>query len=102
MCNATGGNEFSETIPILHTKISILDKTECYFCQSGMSTNYYCTAECDNVQRSLDGKRLCGDAFFLSVDILESTIKNMKVKELKGELKSRRLLQGGKEVELQD
>ena len=62
-CNATGGNELSEPIPILRTKFSNLEKTECYFCQVGMPTNYYCTVECDNGQRSLDGKRLCGDAF---------------------------------------
>ena len=62
-CNATGGNELSEPIPILFTKFSTLDNTECYFCQSGMPTNYYCTVECDNSQRSLDGKRVCGDNF---------------------------------------
>ena len=28
-----------------------------------MSTNYYCTVECDNGQIILDGKRVCGDAF---------------------------------------
>ena len=42
-CNATGDNELSEPIPILRTKFFTLDKTECYFCQYGMSTNYYCT-----------------------------------------------------------
>ena len=62
-CNATGGNELSEPIPILSTKFSTLDNTECSFCQSGISTNYYCTEECDNGQRSLDGKKLCGGAF---------------------------------------
>ena len=62
-CNETGGNELSDPIPILHTKFSTLEKTECSFCQAGMSTNYYCTAECDNGQRSLDRKRECGDAF---------------------------------------
>ena len=36
------------------------------------------------------------------VDLSEATIKNMKVKELKGELKSHRLSQIGKKVELQD
>ena len=61
-CNETGGNELSETTPILRTKLSTLEKTECSFCQAGMSTNYYCTVECDNGQRSLDGKRVCGDA----------------------------------------
>ena len=37
-----------------------------------------------------------------SADILEATIKKMKAKKLKGELKSRRILKGGKKVELQD
>ena len=37
-----------------------------------------------------------------SVDISEATIKKMKVKELKGNLKSRRILQIGKKAELQD
>ena len=63
-CNTTGGNELSEPIPILRTKFSTLEKTECSFCQAGMPTNYYCTVECDNGQRSLDGKRVCGNAFF--------------------------------------
>ena len=36
-----------------------------------------------------------------SVDLSEATIKNMKVKDLKGELKSRRLLHIGKKLELQ-
>ena len=63
-CNATGGNGLSEPIPILRTKFSTLDKTEYSFCQDVIPTDYYCTAECDNVQRSLDGKRVCGDAFY--------------------------------------
>ena len=29
-----------------------------------MTTNYYCTVEFDNGQRSLDGKIVCGHAFF--------------------------------------
>ena len=62
-CNATGGNELSDPIPILRNKFSTLENTECYFCQDGMPTNYYCTVECDNGQISLDGKRVCGDAF---------------------------------------
>ena len=66
-CNATGGNELSEPIPILITKLSTLDTTECSFCQAGMPTNYYCTVKFDNGQRSLDEKRVCGDAFFLNV-----------------------------------
>ena len=66
-CNATGGNELSEPIPILRTKFSTLEKTECYFCQAGIPTNYYCTVECDNGQRSLDGKRVCGDTIMFSV-----------------------------------
>ena len=37
-----------------------------------------------------------------SVDFLEATIKKMKVKDLKGGLKSRRLLQIGRKAELQD
>ena len=37
-----------------------------------------------------------------SVDLSEATIKKMKVKDLKGELKSRRLLQIGRKAELQD
>ena len=37
-----------------------------------------------------------------TVDILETTINNMKVKDLKGELKYRRLLQIGRKAELQD
>ena len=37
-----------------------------------------------------------------SVDLSEATIKNMKVKDLKGELKSRRLLQIVWKAELQD
>ena len=105
-----------------------------------MTTNHYCTVECDNGQRSLDGKIVCGDAFcFLcgerwntsqeklticinffnskevatmdpdkdaeaannveasSVDLLEKTIKNMKVEYLNMGLKFCRLLQiGGK------
>ena len=36
-CNANGGNELSEAVPILRTKLSTLEKTECYFCQAGMS-----------------------------------------------------------------
>ena len=126
-CNATGGNELSDPIPILRTKFSTLEKTECSFCQASMPNNYYCTVECDNGQRNLDGKRVCGYAFcFLcrerwnisqeklnicincfkskevattdpekdaeaannveatSVGISEATIKNMKVKDLKG------------------
>ena len=63
-CNATGGNKLSEPIPILCNKFSTLDKTECSFCQSDMPTNYYCTVECDNGQRILDKKTVCGDAFF--------------------------------------
>ena len=62
-CNATGGNELSETIIILRNKFSTLEKTECSFCQADMPTNYYCAVECDNSQRSLDRKRVCGDAF---------------------------------------
>ena len=62
-CNATGGNELSKPIPILRTKLSTLEKTECFFFQSVMPTNYYCTVECDNGQRILYGKRLCEDAF---------------------------------------
>ena len=92
-----------------------------------MPANYYCTVECDNGQRSLDSKRVCGVAFcFLcrerwdisqeklnicincfnrkevattdpdkdaeavknvedaSVDISVETIKNIKVKDLRG------------------
>ena len=63
MCNATSGTELSEPIPILCTKFSNLDKTECYFFQAGISTYYYCTVGCYNTQRSLDGKIVCGDAF---------------------------------------
>ena len=37
-----------------------------------------------------------------SVDLSEATIKNMRVKDLKGGLKSRRLLQIGRKAELQD
>ena len=37
-----------------------------------------------------------------SVDLSEATIKKMKVKELKGRIKSRRILQIGNKVELQD
>ena len=37
-----------------------------------------------------------------SVDLLEATIKNMKVKDLKGDLKSLWLLQIGRKAELQD
>ena len=33
-CNAIGGDELSETIPILRTKFSTLEKTECYFLSS--------------------------------------------------------------------
>ena len=62
-CNATGGNELSEPITILRTKFSTLEKTECSFCQAGTPTTYYCTVECDNGQRILDRKRVCGDAF---------------------------------------
>ena len=62
-CNATGGNELSEPIPILLTKFFNLEKTECFFCHAGMPTNCYCTVECDNGQIILDGKRVCGDAF---------------------------------------
>ena len=61
--NATGGNELSEPIIILRTKFSPFEKNECSFCQASMPTNYYCTVECDNGQRSLDGKIVCGDAF---------------------------------------
>ena len=64
-CNATGSNELSELIPILRTKFSTLKKTERCFFQAGMPTNYYCTMECDNGQRSLDRKRVCGDDFFV-------------------------------------
>ena len=63
-CNATGGNELSEPIPILSTKFSTLENTECSFCQAGVSTNYYCTVGYDNGQIILDGKRVCGDDFF--------------------------------------
>ena len=66
-CNATGGNELIKPIPIICTKFSTLEKTECSFFQSSMPTNYYCTVEFDNGQRSLDGKIVCGDAFFLNV-----------------------------------
>ena len=126
-CNSTVVNELSDPITILRTKFSTLKKTECSFFQAGMPTNYYCTVECDNGQRSLDGKRLCGMPFvFLCrerwnisqeklticinffnikevattdpekdaeaannveaayVDFLEATIKNMKLKDLKG------------------
>ena len=62
-CDAAGGNELSEPIPILRTNFSTLEKTECYFCQAGMPKNCFCTVECDNGQRILDGKRLCGDTF---------------------------------------
>ena len=62
-CDATGGSELSEPIPILRTKFSTLEKTKCSFCQAGMPTNYYCTVVCDNVQISLDSKRVCGDGF---------------------------------------
>ena len=37
----------------------------------------------------------------LSIDVLEATIKNMKVKDLKGELKSCRILQIRRKAELQ-
>ena len=37
-----------------------------------------------------------------SVDLSEATIKNMKVKDLKGEIKYCRLLQIGRKAELQD
>ena len=37
-----------------------------------------------------------------SVDLSEATIKNIKVRDLKGELKSRRILQMGRKAELQD
>ena len=47
----------SEQIPILCTKFSTLEKTECYFSKDGMLTNYYCTVECDNGQKSLYEKR---------------------------------------------
>ena len=100
-----------------------------------MSNSYYCTVGCDNTQRSLDGKIVCGDAFCVfcrerwnisqekltvcinffnskevatkypdkyaeaaknleatSFNLLEETIKKVKLKELKGELNSRRLL----------
>ena len=30
-----------------------------------MSTNYYCTVECDDGQSSLDEERICGDAFYV-------------------------------------
>ena len=30
-CNESGGNELSEPIPILRTKFSTLEKTECHF-----------------------------------------------------------------------
>ena len=36
------------------------------------------------------------------VDILEATVKKMKVKDLKGELNSRRIFQTGNKAELQD
>ena len=62
-CNATGGNELSEPIPILCTNFATLDNTDCSFCQAGMPTNYYFTVEYDNSQRSLDMKILYGDAF---------------------------------------
>ena len=62
-CNATGGNELSEPIPILCTKFCTLEKTECSLCQAGMPTNYYCTVECDNGQRILDSKIVCGVPF---------------------------------------
>ena len=64
-CNATGGNELSDPIPILRTKFSTLEKTECSFCQASIPTNYYCKVECDNGQRSLDGERVCGCDFFM-------------------------------------
>ena len=38
----------------------------------------------------------------VSVDLSEATIKNMKVKNLKGGIKSRRLLQIGRKAELRD
>ena len=63
-CNKTGGNELRYPIPILSTKFSTLEKTECHFFQAGMSKNYYCTVECDNGQRSLDGKIVRGGAFY--------------------------------------
>ena len=144
-CNATGGNELSEPIPILRTKFSTLENTECYFFQAGMSTNYYCTVECDNGQIILDSKRVWGDSFCVFcrerlnilqeklnicincfnrkevattdtetyaeaaknveatfVDILEATIKKMKVEDLKEGLKSHRILYIVNKVELQD
>ena len=65
-CTATGGNELSEPITIRRTKFSTLEKTECYFFQAGIPTNYYFTVEYDNDQRSLNGKRLCvDDLYFL-------------------------------------
>ena len=63
MSNGTDGNKLSEPIPILRTKCSTFKHTGCSFCQAGMSTNDYCTVECDNGQRTLDGKRVCGAAF---------------------------------------
>ena len=39
---------------------------------------------------------------FASVDLSEATIKNMKVEDLKGEIKSHRLLQMGRKAELYD
>ena len=135
----------SEPIPILLTKFSTLENIECSFFQAGIPTNYYCKVECDNVKRSLDRKRVCGDAFsFLCrkrwnisqeklticinffnrkevattdpekdaeaannveatyVDLLEATIKMMKVKGFKGGLNYCRLLQIGRKAELQD
>ena len=34
-----------------------------FFWQAGMPTNYDCTVECDNGQRILDVKRVCGGSF---------------------------------------
>ena len=74
-CNETCGNELSEPIPILRNKFFTLEKTECYFCQAGMPTNYYCTVEYDNGQRSLDEKRVCGDDFFMQGEVEYTAIE---------------------------
>ena len=55
-CNATGGNVLSETIPILRTKFSTLEKPEYSFCQYGMPTNYYFKVECDMFREVWTGK----------------------------------------------
>ena len=57
--------KLSKPIPILRTKFSTLEKTECSIFQAGIPNNYYCTVECDNGQMIFDSKIVCGDAFFM-------------------------------------